>query len=125
MLTSRTASQLQKARVHDIKILGTHLLTKAQENDASFLQQLLVQNASLSTAHKFLTSFTKLDRCMSDSVTYAYSHMLKPVDQRLIICELEQIIEERYRCLGKSLNLGYFFSNVSKLKYFASSFELH
>lgn len=27
--------------------------------------------------------------------------------------------------LGKSLNLGYFFSSAEKLKYFASSFELH
>ena len=85
----------------------------------------MVQHASLSTAHKFLASYSKLDRCLTDSVTYTFSHLLKPVDQRLISCELEQIVEERYRCLGKSLNMGYFFSSLDKLKYFASSFELH
>ena len=85
----------------------------------------MVQHATLSTAHKFVTSYSKLDRCLSDSVTYTFSHLLKPVDQRLITCDLEQIVGDRYRSLGKSLNMGYFFSSLDKLKYFASSFELH
>ena len=55
-----------------------------------------------------------------------FEHLLKPVDQRLTICELEQIIEERYRNLAtKSLNMGYFFGTQDKFKYFGSSFELH
>lgn len=125
MLTSRTANLLLKSKVHEIKLLGTCLLMQYEERNASVLQQMLVQQTSLSTTRKFISSYSKLDRCLQDSVTYTFSHLLKPVDQRLIVCELEQVIEERYRCLGKSLNLGYFFSSLDKLKYFASSFELH
>ena len=79
----------------------------------------------LNVAHKFMSSYAKLDRSLTDSVTYTFAHLLKPVDQRLIVCELEQVVEQRYRSLGKSLNLGCFFPSLDKLKYFASSFELH
>ena len=58
-------------------------------------------------------------------MTHVFSHLLKPVDQRLIVAEIEQIIGERYRSLGKSLCLGYFFSSPDKLKQFGSSFELN
>lgn len=34
-------------------------------------------------------------------------------------------MQSRYRSLGKSINLAYFFSNLDKLKYFASTLELH
>lgn len=89
MLASRTANLLQKSKVHEIKLLGTNLLTHVEEKSAAHMQRLLVQHSTLSTAHKFLASFSKLDKCLSDSVTYTFSHLLKPVDQRLITCELE------------------------------------
>ena len=49
-------------------------------------------------------------------MTHVFSHLLKPVDQRLIIAEIEQIIGERYRSLGKSLCMSYFFASPEKLK---------
>jgi len=50
--------------------------------------------------------------------------VLSPVEQRLITAEIEGIIDERYRKMGKSLSMAYFFSRAEKMRAFATNHEL-
>ena len=125
MLTARVSNLLQNKRLLEVKLLSTSLLSKGQDTDAKYLQQCLVKNSQYNLIERFSEDQVKKERCLAGTMTHVFSHLLKPVDQRLIIAEMDQIIGERYRSLGKSLCLGYFFKSTEKLKYFGSSFELN
>lgn len=121
LVVSKTAACLSNPRVQKIKLLSSRLLTKGEETDYKLLQSLFLQGGRLSVSQRVSQTYCKLESSLDDVITYFFSTMLSPVDKRLLTCELEQIFEERYRSLGKSLNLGYFFSNVEKMRYFATS----
>ena len=55
---------------------------------------MLVEQGRLSICAKFAQAFQKLDRGLQDTVTYVFSRVLSPVNQRLLICEMEQVIED-------------------------------
>ena len=94
MLVSRTASLLTQKQLGAIRLLGSSLLTKNQDEDAKYLQQLMLRTGELNVTQKYAQSFVEQDRRLIDSATYAFSRLLEAVDQRLLTCEFEQILEE-------------------------------
>ena len=55
---------------------------------------MLVEQGRLSICAKFAQAYQKLDKGLQNTVTYVFSRVLSPVNQRLLICEMEQVIEE-------------------------------
>ena len=94
MVTARTASLLQSNRIQDIVLLRSVLLTKGQEKDAGFLQRVITDSHRLNATERFAASFAKMNQRLADTTTHVFSRVLMPVEQRLLICELEQVIDE-------------------------------
>lgn len=94
MIVARTSNLLQQKKLGEIKLLGSCLLTKKQYSDASYLQGLLIRTGELNILKQFTASFTDQERCLKDSATYMFARLLAPIDQRLVSCEIEQIIDE-------------------------------